>query len=153
MSDRHFRGYLVGMDSNEQIFASGVSLGGDTWRLGWEGDDQEGITWLGITTPGGHTHKGGYGSLSLSTDSAVSVYSGSADHVPNGAILRVRSEATALEVSTSDGVTQVLDLVEHPAHEGASVAALIYPRGTKITSVLLVDEAGRRTVRITQPQV
>lgn len=153
MPDRHFRGYLVGMDSNEQIFASGVSSSGDTWKLSWEGDELKGITWLGITTPDGHTHKGGYGEFSLASGSAVCLYSGSADHVPNGAVLRVSSEATALEASTSDGVAQVLDLVEHPAHQGASVAALIYPRGTKITSVLLVDEAGQRTVQITRPQV
>lgn len=140
------------MDSNEQIFASGVSSSGATWRLSWEGVELKGFTWLAITTPDGHTHKGGYGEFSLS-GSAVSVYSGSADHVPNGAILRVSSDAIALEASTSDGVTQVLDLVEHPAHQGASVAALIYPPGTSITSVLLSDEAGQRTVPITQRQV
>lgn len=43
-------------------------------REGWvqEADDQGGITWLRITTPDGHTHKGGYGSFSLPADSAVS---------------------------------------------------------------------------------
>ncbi len=34
----------------------------------------------------------------------------------------------------------------------SSVAALIYPRGTKITSVLSVDEAGQRTVQMIRPQ-
>lgn len=81
------------------------------------------------------------------------MYSGSADHVPNGAILRVSSEAVALEVTTPDGITHVVDLLKHPAHKGASVAAVIYPRGTSITSVLLVDEAGQRTVPIDQPQI
>ena len=140
------------MDSNEQIFASGVSSSGATWKLSWEGDDPKGITWLAITTPDGHTHKGGYGEFSLLSGSDVCLYSGSADHVPNGAILRVSSNAIALEALTSDGVIQVLDLVEHPAHQGASVAALIYPPGTRITSVLLSDEAGQRTVPITQRQ-
>lgn len=42
-------------------------------REGWvqEADEQEGITWLRITTPDGHTHKGGYGNFSLCADSAL----------------------------------------------------------------------------------
>ena len=59
----------------------------------------------------------------------------------------------ALEVTTSDGVTQVVDLLKHPAHKGASVAAVIYPCSTSINSVLLVDDAGQRTVPIDRPQV
>ena len=40
----------------------------------------------------------------------------------HGAIPRVRSQAVDLEVTTSDGVTQVVDLLKHPAHNGASIA-------------------------------
>ncbi len=144
------------MDSTAQIFGEGVSPNHATWTLGWESDDLDdprGITWLRVTTSDGHTHKGGYGDASLYADDPVSVYSGGADHVPNGAILRVRSDTLSLEVTTSDGVIQRLDLLEHPAHEGASVAVLIYPRGTRITSMLLVDHSGPRTVPMTRPQV
>lgn len=69
----------------------------------------------------------------------MSVCSGRADHVPNGAILRVRRDPLSLEVTTSDGVTQRVDLLEHPAHKGASVAGVIYPRGTRMSSMLLVS--------------
>ncbi|WP_343991370.1 hypothetical protein, partial [Terrabacter terrae] len=87
------------MDRDEQVFAEGVSPSGDTWRLGWQPDDHSGITWLRITTPDGNTHKGGYGSPSISSHTPVSIYTGSADHVPNGAIIRVPTGATALEVT------------------------------------------------------
>ena len=143
------------MDKSEQIFASGVSPSGDAWTLGWQSDDHEGpgITWLRVTSPDGRTHKGGYGSPSISSHSPVSIYSGSADHLPNGAILRVASDATGLEVTTSDGVTQSLDLVQHPAHEGALVAALVYPRETSIRSVRVVDPGSGRDVPIAGAQV
>lgn len=99
------------------------------------------------------THKGGYGSPSISAHSPVSVYTGSADHVPNGAILRVASGATSLEATTSDGVARSLELVPHPAHENALVAALVYPRGTSIRSVRVVDPWSARDVPITGAQV
>lgn len=153
MRDRLTRTYLAFMDSMEQIFAEGVSSSGEAWTLGWQGGDDQGVTWLRVATSDGHTHKGGYGSPSISSDSPVSMYSGSADHVPNGAILRVASGTTSLEVTTSDGVTQVPDLVGHPAHKGALVAALVYPRGTRVRSVTVVSQAGRHEVPITQPQV
>lgn len=138
------------MDRNEQIFAEGVSPTGDTWRLGWQPDEHDGITWLRITTPDGYTHKGGYGSPSISAHSAVSIYTGTADHVPNGAILRLRDGATDLEVTTSDGCIQTVDLVQHPAHAGALVGALIHPHGTTIASVRVTDRRGRHDVPITQ---
>lgn len=141
------------MDSSEQVFAEGITPGGDSWTLGWQPEGQWGITWLRVTTPDGHTHKGGYGSPSISTDSPVSMYSGSADDVPNGAILRVGAGATGLQVTTSDGVTQTLQLVPHPAHEGAIVAALVYPRGTHIMSVHVDHPSNGRDVPITHPQV
>src|SRR6476660_2923090 len=115
------------MDTREQIFAPGVSTHGDAWTPGWQPDDGWGITWLRVTTPDGHSHKGGYGSPSISPDSEVSVYTSSRDGVPNGAILRVGEGATALHVTTSDGLTQPVNLVPHPAHEGALVAAVVYP--------------------------
>ena len=144
---------LPSMNSSEQIFAEGVSPDGDVWKLGWQAEGPFGITWLRVTTPAGHTHKGGYGSPSLHPDSPMSMYSGSADDVPNGAILRVATGATGLEVTTSDGRTQTLDLVQHPAHEGALVAALVYPRGTSIMSVRVVHPLGGQDVPINQAQV
>lgn len=145
--------YLAIMDRTEQIFAAGTSPSGDAWSLGWDGDEHEGVTWLRVTTPDGHTHKGGYGSPSISSKSPVSMYSGSADNVPKGAILRVASGVTALEATTSDGITQTLELVEHPVHKGALVAAVVYPQGTSVTSVSVVDRAGHRELPITQAQV
>jgi len=138
------------MDRDEQIFAEGVSPGGDAWRLGWQPDDHNGITWLRITTPDGHTHKGGYGSPSISSHTPVSIYTGSADQVPNGAIIRVPTGATGLEVTTSDGRTQTVNLVQHPAHEGALVGAFLYPHGTDIGSVRVIDQGGRHDVPISQ---
>jgi hypothetical protein len=138
------------MDRSEQVFARGVSPSGDAWILGWQADKHAGITWLRVTTPAGRTHKGGYGSPSISPHSPVSMYTGSADHVPNGAILRVASGATSLEFTTSDGITQTLDLHPHPAHEGARVAALVYPRGTNIVSVRVVDPRSAHDVSVTE---
>jgi hypothetical protein len=140
---------------NEQVFARGVSASGDSWSLGWQSDELPGpgVTWLRITTPEGHTHKGGYGSPSIAAHSPVSVYTGSADHVPNGAILRVATGATSLEVTTSDGVTRSLELVPHPAHENALVAVLVYPPETTIRSVRVVDPWSARNVPITGAQV
>jgi hypothetical protein len=136
------------MDRDEQIFAEGVSPSGETWRLGWQPDDHDGITWLRVTSPDGHTHKGGYGSPSLSPHSPVSIYIGSADNVPNGAIIRVPSGATGLEVTTSDGRIQTVTLVQHPVHQ-ALVGACIYPRGTAVTAIRVTNQTGRHDVPIT----
>lgn len=141
------------MGGVEQVFAEGIAPSGDAWILSWTGDDREGVTWLRVTTPDGHTHKGGYGSASIHPNSPLSMYTGSADNVPNGGILRVATGALGLVVTTSDGLTQALDLVPHPAHEGALVAALVYAPGTSIVSIRVVDADGGREVSITQPQV
>lgn len=140
------------MDTVEQVFAQGESAGA-AWALGWEGEAAEGVTWLRLTTSDGSTHKGGYRSPSLPSGTPVSFYTGSSDRTPNGAVLRVPREVTEAEVSTSDGITQSVQLVPHPAHRNALVGVLVYPAGTKIESVTIADAVGRHDVPMTQPQV
>ncbi len=140
------------MDIAEEVFAQGEVAGTD-WTLGWQGDASQGVTWLRLTAPDGSTHKGGYGSESLHPGLPVSLYTGSSDRTPNGAILRVPKDVTALQVATSDGVVQTVQLVQHPAHQEALVGALIYPSGAQITSVTVTDAAGPREVATTLPQV
>lgn len=140
------------MAKTEQVFARGDSLG-TAWTLGWEGDASKGVTWLRLTTPDGSTHKGGYGSESLHPGLPVSLYTGSSDRTPNGAILRVPTDVTAMQVTTSDGVIQTVQLVQHPVHQNALVGALVYPPGTQITTMTVADATGPHEVAIRQPQV
>ncbi len=140
------------MDTTEQIFATGASAT-TLWVLSWEGAVADGVTWLRLTTSNGATHKGGYGGPSLDPGSPVSVYTGSSDKTPNGAILRVSSDVTDLRVSTSDGATQSVQLARHPIHKNALVAALVYPHGTRITSMNVSDATGQHEVVMTHPQV
>ncbi len=139
------------MGKSEQVFAQGESAG-TAWTLGWEGDDTGGVTWLRLTTPDGSTHKGGYGSESLDPGVPVSLYTGSSDRTPNGAILRVPRDVTAMQVATSDGVIQTVRLVRHPAHQNALVGALVYPQGTQITSMTVADATGPHEVAMTRPK-
>lgn len=134
------------MDDSNQVFAQGLSSAGDAWSLGFDGDATDGVTWLRITASNGKTHKGGYGSPSLASDGPVALYTGSADDVPNGAIIRVATNVREAEVTTSDGVTTRVELVQHPVHADALVGALIYPAETQIADVHL-------DVAITQAQV
>lgn len=114
--------------------------------LGFDGDGQDGVTWLRVTTPDGKTHKGGYGSPSLAHEGPVALFTSSADHVPNSAIIRVATNVREANVITSDGVTTRVELVQHPAHHDALVGAVIYPAEAQIADVQL-------DVAITQAQV
>lgn len=147
------RAHSAPVDSEEQVFAEGISADGSAGPLSWQPDGQGGVTWLRVTTTDGHTHMGGYGDSSVSADAEVSIYTGSADDVPNGVITRVRAGTTGLAVTTSDDHTQTLGLVAHAAHEGALVAALVYPRGTHIRSVRVERPSGGYDVPMTRPQV
>lgn len=70
---------------------------------------------------------------------------------PNGAILRVPTDVTAMQVTTSDGVIQTVQIVRHPVHQNALVGALVYPPDTQITTMTVADATGPYEVATTQP--
>lgn len=141
------------MGHDEGVFSTGMTSDGVAWSLGFDGEERTGVTWLCVTTPDGHRHTGGYGGGSLRPGVSVSMYSGVADGTPKGAVLRVASDVTRLEVIASDGATVPVRLVEHPVHRGALVGAVIYPREAVVTSFRLVDASGSRQVPVTGSQV
>lgn len=124
--------------------AEGVSRDGTRWELTVEFSGADLLTWLRVTTPGGHTAKGGYGDSSLHDRRRLALYTGRDDVGPNRAILRVSNDVETVRVNLSDGGWQSIDLTPHPVDKNAHVGALIYSRDLEIRNILLLDSAGEQ---------
>lgn len=124
--------------------AEGVTGDGSRWELTAESHGADHVTWLRVTTPDGHTAKGGYGDSSVQEGRRLGLYTGRDDIGPNRAIIRVSNDVATVRVNLSDGGWESLDLTPHPIDTAAQVGAFIYPRALEIRNILLLDCDGEQ---------
>lgn len=130
------------------VLAQGRSAEGDEWQLvvvdrhGLNG--QVTSTGIRVVSAGGRTCRGGYADRSLRPDQRLDWCGGRDDEGgPNHVILRVARDVASVRVRLSDGRLQQPELVDHPVHQDARVAGLVFPRVLDIASVQLLDSDGR----------
>ncbi len=116
--------------------AEGDTRDGCRWELSAESTGTDHVTWLRVTTPGGHTEKGGYGDSSLQEGRRLALYTGWDDIGPNRAIIRVSNDVETVRVNLSDGGWESVELTPHPIDTDAQVGAFIYARALEIRNIL-----------------
>ena len=128
--------------------SQGRSAEGDEWQLmvrdrpGLDGSVTS--TSIRVVSAGGRISQGGYGERSLAPDQRFDWYGGRDDESgPNHVILRLARDVASVRVRLSDGRLEQPDLVDHPVHQDARVAGLVFPRALDIVSVELLDSDGR----------
>lgn len=130
------------------VLSQGCSAEGHEWQLMVR--DRPGLsgpvtsTSIRVVSAGGRISHGWYGERSLGPDQRFDWYAGRDDEGgPNHAILRLARDVASVRVRLSDGRLEQPDLVDHPVHQDARVAGLVFPRALDIASVELLDSDGR----------
>lgn len=128
--------------------SKGRTAEGDEWQLMVQ--DRPGLngpvtsTSIRVVSAAGRISQGGYGERSLAPNQRFDWYGGRDDESgPNHVILRCARDVASVRVRLSDGRLEQPDVVDHPVHEDARVAGLVFPRALDIASVELLDSGGQ----------